>query len=139
MKFHPIIGHQGPRGLEGGGWSAPHPSHFTPGTHCTGGWVGLTASLDVYEKSRPHRDLIPRPSSMPYYDLDEFILPNSRQLFYCQICISVFPSCVHNRCAINHTVHTSLLSSQIWTIISPFLWNTDSPLSSVCLSPLCHM
>jgi hypothetical protein len=25
-----------------------------PGTHCTGGWVGPRAGLDVYEKSRPH-------------------------------------------------------------------------------------
>jgi hypothetical protein len=34
-----------------------------PGTHCTGGWVGLSAGLDVCEKSRPHRDSIPGPSS----------------------------------------------------------------------------
>jgi hypothetical protein len=27
-----------------------------PGTHCTGGWVGHRAGLDVCEKSRPHRD-----------------------------------------------------------------------------------
>jgi hypothetical protein len=27
-----------------------------PGTHCTGGWVGPKAGLDVWEKSRPHRD-----------------------------------------------------------------------------------
>jgi hypothetical protein len=26
-----------------------------PGTHCTGGWVGPRASLDMCEKSRPHR------------------------------------------------------------------------------------
>jgi hypothetical protein len=25
-----------------------------PGTHCTGGWVGPRAGLDVCEKSRPH-------------------------------------------------------------------------------------
>jgi hypothetical protein len=35
-----------------------------PGTHCTGGWVGPRASLDVCEKFRPHRDSIPRPSSL---------------------------------------------------------------------------
>jgi hypothetical protein len=34
-----------------------------PGTHCTGGWVGPRAGLDVCENSRPHRDSIPRPSS----------------------------------------------------------------------------
>jgi hypothetical protein len=34
-----------------------------PGTHCTERWVGPRAGLDVYEKSRPHRDSIPRPSS----------------------------------------------------------------------------
>jgi hypothetical protein len=34
-----------------------------PGTHCTGGWVGPRAGLDVCEKSRPHRYSIPGPSS----------------------------------------------------------------------------
>jgi hypothetical protein len=38
----------------------PRESH---GTHCTGGWVGLRAGLDVCEKSRPHLDSIPGPSS----------------------------------------------------------------------------
>jgi hypothetical protein len=33
-----------------------------PGTHCTGGWVGPRAGLDVSEKSRPQRDSIPGPS-----------------------------------------------------------------------------
>jgi hypothetical protein len=33
------------------------------GTHCTGGWVGPRTGLDVCEKSRPHRDSIPGPSS----------------------------------------------------------------------------
>jgi hypothetical protein len=32
-------------------------------THCTGGWEGPRAGLDVYEKSRVHRDSIPGPSS----------------------------------------------------------------------------
>jgi hypothetical protein len=35
-----------------------------PGTHCTGGWVGPRDGLDVCKKSRPHRDSIPRPSSL---------------------------------------------------------------------------
>ena len=34
-----------------------------PGTHCTGGWVGLGACLDRCGKPRPHRDSIPGPSS----------------------------------------------------------------------------
>jgi hypothetical protein len=34
-----------------------------PGTHCTEGWVGPRAGLDVCEKSRPHRHSIPGPSS----------------------------------------------------------------------------
>jgi hypothetical protein len=34
-----------------------------PGTQYTGGWVGPRAGLDVCEKSRPHRDSIPGPSS----------------------------------------------------------------------------
>jgi hypothetical protein len=35
-----------------------------PGTHCTGGWVGPRACLDVCEKSRPYRDSIPRPPKL---------------------------------------------------------------------------
>ena len=42
--------------------AAPYPRQ-RPGTHCTGGWVGLRAGLDWREKSRPHRDSIPEPSS----------------------------------------------------------------------------
>jgi hypothetical protein len=74
-KDHPITGYEGPRGgvkvelysfstsaLGGGAWSAPRPGRFTPGkdpgTHCTGGWVGPRAGLDVCEKSHPHRDTI---------------------------------------------------------------------------------
>jgi hypothetical protein len=50
------------------GWvvsTTPRPFYprERPGTHCTGGWVGLRAGLDVREISRPHRDLILGPSS----------------------------------------------------------------------------
>ena len=38
-------------------------SALRAGTHCTGGWVGLRAGLDVDGKSHPHRDLIPGPST----------------------------------------------------------------------------
>jgi hypothetical protein len=31
-----------------------------PGTHCKEGWLGPRAGLDVYEKSRPHRDYTKR-------------------------------------------------------------------------------
>jgi hypothetical protein len=34
-----------------------------PGPHCTGGWVGTRAGLDVCEKSGLHRDSIPGPPS----------------------------------------------------------------------------
>jgi hypothetical protein len=34
-----------------------------PGTHCTGGWVGPSAGLERYGKSRLHRDSISGPSS----------------------------------------------------------------------------
>jgi len=38
------------------GWSAPRPGRLTPGCktryHCTGGWVGPSAGLDRYGKSR---------------------------------------------------------------------------------------
>jgi len=32
--------------------AAPYPQE-RPGTHCTGGWVGLRAGLDMYGKFRP--------------------------------------------------------------------------------------
>jgi hypothetical protein len=45
--------------------TSPRPLYprETPGTHCTGGWVGPRASPDVCEKSRPHQDSIPGLSS----------------------------------------------------------------------------
>jgi hypothetical protein len=54
------------------GWvvsTTPRPlySRKRPGTHCTGGWVGLRAGLDVCEKSLPHRDSIPGPSCLKFY------------------------------------------------------------------------
>jgi hypothetical protein len=52
-KVCPRTGREGPEGEwapGGGGWSTPRPGRFspgkTPGTHCTGGWVGLGAGLD---------------------------------------------------------------------------------------------
>jgi hypothetical protein len=52
----------------GRGWvvsTTPRPLYprERPGTHCTGGWVGPRAGLDVFEKSLPYRDSIPGPSS----------------------------------------------------------------------------
>jgi hypothetical protein len=35
-----------------------------PGTNCIGGLVGLSAGLAWCGKPRPHRDLIPGPSSL---------------------------------------------------------------------------
>ena len=35
----------------------------TPGTHCTGSWVGRRVDLDKCGKSGPHRDSVPGPSS----------------------------------------------------------------------------
>jgi hypothetical protein len=53
---------------DGGGWSKPCPSRYTPrisGTHCTAGWVGPRAGLDGYEKRFVFRTRIrtPKPSS----------------------------------------------------------------------------
>jgi hypothetical protein len=50
------------------GWvvsTTPRPLYprERPSTHCTGGWVGPRAGLDVCEISRPHRDSISGPSS----------------------------------------------------------------------------
>jgi hypothetical protein len=53
---------------QGGGWSALHPSRFTPGkrpgTHCTGGWAGPRGGPDRRGKSRPHRHSIHGPSNL---------------------------------------------------------------------------
>jgi hypothetical protein len=50
------------------GWvvsTTPRPLYprKRPGTHCTRGWVDPRAGLDLCEKSRPHRNSIPRPFS----------------------------------------------------------------------------
>jgi hypothetical protein len=47
------------------GWvvsTTPRPLYprERPGTHCTGGWVGLRVGLDVCEKSRPQSGFDPR-------------------------------------------------------------------------------
>jgi hypothetical protein len=78
-KGHPITGPRGPQASKGiallirdhsarRGWVVsimPRPLYpwERPSTHCTGGWVDPRASLDVCEKSHPHQDLIPAPSS----------------------------------------------------------------------------
>ena len=79
-KGHPRTGHEDPEGeqmysstlpststLDGDAWSRPRHGRFTPekrpGTHYIGGWVGPRAGLDGCEKSRPHGDSIPGPSS----------------------------------------------------------------------------
>jgi len=51
--------------------AAPYPRQ-RPGTHCTGGWVGLRAGLDWCGKSRPppgfdHRTVQPTCSRYIYY------------------------------------------------------------------------
>jgi hypothetical protein len=53
--------------LDGVGGQRQAPTAFSPGkrrgTHCIRGLVGSRAGLDVYGKSRLHRDSIPGPSS----------------------------------------------------------------------------
>jgi hypothetical protein len=49
--------------LDGGEWSASRPGRaFTPGTQCTGGWVGLRAGLDTEDRGKI---LCPRRGSSP--------------------------------------------------------------------------
>jgi hypothetical protein len=67
--------------LDGGGWSASRPGRFTPrerdtDSHWIGGWVGLTAGLDVISKNTipsPHRESNPdhpivQPEASSYTD-----------------------------------------------------------------------
>jgi hypothetical protein len=59
--------------LDGGEWSASHPVRFTPregapGTHWTGGWVGLRAVLDAVVKKKipcPAGNRTLQPSAIP--------------------------------------------------------------------------
>ena len=55
--------------LDGGGWSKTMPWLLyplgRPGTHCIGGWVGITA-IDGRGKFHHHQDLIPRVHSEWY-------------------------------------------------------------------------
>jgi hypothetical protein len=63
-KGHHITGHRGPRrGRVVSITPWPLYPRERPGTHCTGGWVGPRTGLDGCEKSRPHWDSIPEPSS----------------------------------------------------------------------------
>ena len=57
---------EGVRGqVQGHAPAAPYPRE-RPGTHFTGGWVGLRAGLDRCGKFCPHRDSIPdRPAHSP--------------------------------------------------------------------------
>jgi len=71
-EVRPRTGHEGPGGsvviaMLSSFNATPRPlySWKRPGTHCTGGEVSTTTSLDRPTKSRPHRDSIPVPSS-PY-------------------------------------------------------------------------
>jgi len=49
----------------GAGGQSHAPAALSPGnTHCIAGWVGSRAGLDGCGKSRPQRDLIPRPSNL---------------------------------------------------------------------------
>jgi hypothetical protein len=47
-----------PRQLDGGEWSAPRPGRAlapgekTPGTHCTGGWLGPRSGLDTEARGK---------------------------------------------------------------------------------------
>jgi hypothetical protein len=47
--------------LDGGEWPVSCPSHFTPRTNWTGGWVGPRASLNALKK----RKVLPRQESNP--------------------------------------------------------------------------
>ena len=78
-KIHPRTGHDPEGGLEvqlyssfnlGARWvwvvnATPRQLYprERPGTHCTGGWVGLRAGLNKCGKYRLYRDSIPGPSS----------------------------------------------------------------------------
>jgi len=59
-----------------------------PGTHCTGGWVGIRAGLDGCGKFLPHRDAISGPSN-PSESLYRAIQAHPSTV-YCSIAVSGF-------------------------------------------------
>ena len=73
-----------------------------PGTHCTGGWVGHRAGLDRCEKSRPHRDSIPGPSSLQPVAISSRLAGPLRSNVHCLI----FQSSVRNvlRCGMQYVL-----------------------------------
>ena len=91
--------------------ASPYPRE-RPGTHCTGGWVGLRPGLDWCGKSRPppgfdlrtvqpvgsrYTDYATRPTELKCngtkWTLTTFV---SRMLFFLQIAtVSCFCCCVH--------------------------------------------
>jgi len=78
-NVHPRSGHEGPEwelrysytlsltsaldGVSGQRYATAALPRERPGTHCTGGWLGLRVGLDRCGKYLPHRDSIPGPSS----------------------------------------------------------------------------
>jgi hypothetical protein len=85
-RLHPIIGREDllgrtevlvllffvHLGTKWGERSKPRPGRLypreRPGTHCTGGWVGIEAGVERSGKSRPHRDLTFQPVASRYTD-----------------------------------------------------------------------
>ena len=53
----------------------PPPPGKEPGTHCTGGWVGLAVVLDSWGKSRPRRGSNSRPSTFSW-NVPAFVIKN---------------------------------------------------------------
>jgi hypothetical protein len=81
--------------LDGGEWSAPWftPWERTPGTHCTGGWVGPRAGLDTEAKGKillPLPRIEPRSSGHPVRSQTLYWL--SYPGFYLYMCMYVFRS-----------------------------------------------
>ena len=109
---HPITGHEGPEGeqrysctlpltsaLDGGGWSTPHPSCFTPAKDLVP--IVQEAGLDGCGKSRPHWDSIPRPFSLqhvtiltelyrPCVEVVENIEEEDREREKQEVCVNIY-------------------------------------------------
>jgi hypothetical protein len=64
------------------------------GTHCTGGWVGPRAGLDVCEKSRPHRDSIAGPSISQPVDIPTELPGPFCNMWLCIYTVLVLIACL---------------------------------------------
>ena len=109
--------------------AAPFPRE-RPGTHCTGGWVGLRAGLNRRGKSRPHRDSFPGPSS-PQAVAIPTTLPRPHDF---NVILLIYPDARKLKLNVFKSVTGSSVETALFSffyvlppaVLTPQLWKTAS-------------